>query len=259
MDSPWRKAVRFVLVEPSDPRNIGAAARAIKNMGFSDLALVNPRRELTKEAVAMAHNAEDVLRAARTFQTLAEAVADCALVVGTTRRTGRKRGLLVPIEEGSARIVECASGGGRVALLLGREHRGLFNHETEECGFVLSIPTSPEQPSLNLAQAAVLFAYELSKAGRAAAPLAPPTGPPSTHAEQEALCARLVDILDLVGYTRIGSRDVGRAIRGMLKRIVSLSRPTRRDIGVMIAVASRVQARLGDPAPVDTEAPPGGG
>jgi len=160
----WKNNIHFVLVEPREPGNIGASARAIKNMDFNKLCLVNPPSAATDEMYRLAHNANDILDTAETFGSLQDALHDKHYVVGTSRRRGRKRGAFIPVEEGARRIREIARSN-NVSLLFGREDRGLYNEEIEECAFLMNIPSSRKHPSINIAQAVMIIAYELSKAG----------------------------------------------------------------------------------------------
>ena len=121
----WKDNVFFVLVEPREPGNIGASARAIKNMGFKNLCLVRPLSEITDEARWLAHNALDILESARVFDSLEEAVRDKSIVVGTTRRTGKNRGLSMPVQDGCEFLLQ-RRGENRVAILFGREDKGLL-------------------------------------------------------------------------------------------------------------------------------------
>lgn len=157
----WKENLYFVLVEPKESGNIGASARAIKNMGFTNLVLVNPH-PLTDEARWMAWGSEDVLEKAEIYQDLEHAINDKSLVVGTTRRRGSKRGAIVDVRDGVKRVYQVAQDN-KVAILFGREDKGLFNEEVEKCGFLMTIPTSEAQPSLNLSQAVLIVAYELMR------------------------------------------------------------------------------------------------
>lgn len=157
----WKENIFFTLVEPKESGNIGASARAIKNMGFTNLVLVNPTK-ITEEARWFAWRSEDVIEKAQISTYLDQALADKSLVVGTTRRRGSKRGAIVDVRDGVKRIYEVAQSN-RVAILFGREDKGLFNEEVEKCGFLMTIPTSELQPSLNLSQAVLIVAYELMR------------------------------------------------------------------------------------------------
>ncbi|MDP2156135.1 MAG: RNA methyltransferase, partial [Nitrospirota bacterium] len=133
----WKDNVSFVLVEPKESGNIGASARAIKNMGFMNLCLVNPPSLLTDEARWFACNALDVLETAQSYPDLKSAIMDKAIVVGTSRRTGKRRGMILPVEQGAKNIIERAQSG-KVAILFGREDKGLLNEEVDECGLLLT-------------------------------------------------------------------------------------------------------------------------
>jgi tRNA/rRNA methyltransferase len=158
--------VRVVLVEPQEPMNVGAVARAMRNFGLARLYLVNPAPRVgppwAREAYWLAVHAEEILDRAVAVDSLMEALADVELVVATT---GRPRELypapVVPAWEVPARVLSVE---GEVALVFGRETFGLTNEELALAHVIGTIPTAPEQPSLNLAQAVVVFAYELFKA-----------------------------------------------------------------------------------------------
>ncbi|GAA6755179.1 RNA methyltransferase [Thermus sp. 2.9] len=158
--------VRIVLVEPQEPMNVGAVARAMRNFGLSRLYVVNPHPRVgppwAREAYWLAVHAEDVLDRAVVVPTLPEALAGTQFVVATT---GRPRELypapVVPAWEVPRHALAVA---GEVALVFGRETFGLTNEELDLAHLIGTIPTAPEQPSLNLAQAVVVFAYELFKA-----------------------------------------------------------------------------------------------
>ena len=142
--------VAVILVSSRNPLNMGAAARAMANFGFSDLRVVNPYERAFREAVS-AVGGSHVLQAARVFETVAEAVADCSLVAGTTAGSHRDLGTLEPLETGMIRVR--AHRTGRVALLFGSEKFGLSNDDLSYCHTLIRIPTVPETPSMNLGQA----------------------------------------------------------------------------------------------------------
>jgi TrmH family RNA methyltransferase len=156
--------LRVVLVSTRNPLNIGAAARAMSNFGFRHLRVVNPYEAAFREARS-AVGASALLKSASEYTSLAEAVADCALVVGTT--TARHRELQHPLrglEEGARLIRKLASG--RVALLFGSEKRGLSNHDLSYCHWLVRIPTHDEHSSMNLGQAVAVCLYELARGAR---------------------------------------------------------------------------------------------
>ncbi|RJX35820.1 MAG: RNA methyltransferase [Desulfurivibrio sp.] len=156
-------AVSVVLVEPQGALNIGSVCRVMMNFGFADLRLVKPRADhLSKQARDMAVNARDLLKNAGLFGTLAEALADCGLCLGTTRRFGKYRqDFLAPQE--IAPLLARYDAGVKTALVFGREDDGLTTAELDLCQFFITIATNPALPSLNLAQAVTICLYELSR------------------------------------------------------------------------------------------------
>jgi tRNA/rRNA methyltransferase len=155
-----RLDLRVVLVRPMGSGNIGSIARAMKNFGLRDLAVVAGGRTQSLLARSMAAHARDVLKSARRFATLPEAVADCGLVVGTTCRGGlyREHSRSPRV---SAPEIAAAARKGRCALVFGPEDHGLSNEDLKHCQRLITIPTDPEYASLNLAQAATLCLYEI--------------------------------------------------------------------------------------------------
>jgi TrmH family RNA methyltransferase len=159
----WKNNIYFILVEPKEPGNIGSAARAIKNMDFKNLRLVNPPSLDTDEARMFAHGSREILNKAKSFASREDALGDMQYVVGTTRRRGRRRGAFIAVAKSASGLYEIAASN-KVAILFGREDRGLFNDEVDRCGFMINIPASKKQPSINLAHAVMIIAYELSAA-----------------------------------------------------------------------------------------------
>jgi len=155
--------ITIVLVEPQGPRNIGSVCRAMLNFGLVDLRLVNPQTDhLLHEARQMAVKATTVLETAKIFTSLESALAGCALSIGTTRRFGRYReDMLHPDEAAKLLLPETVDG--TVALVFGREDKGLHTVELDLCQRFVTIPTSDKLPSMNLAQAVALCLYEVSK------------------------------------------------------------------------------------------------
>jgi tRNA/rRNA methyltransferase len=156
--------VTVVLVEPQGALNIGSVCRAMANFGFSDLRLVQPEADhLGDEARRMAVKAGTLLEGARIYPDLASALGDCQMAFGTTRRFGKYReNFLHP--DGAARTLLPWTEKGKVALVFGREDKGLLTAELDLCQRFVTIPTSEELPSMNLAQAVSLCLYETAKA-----------------------------------------------------------------------------------------------
>ncbi len=160
-----QQQVRIVLVDTSHPGNIGAAARAMKNMGLRRLYLVNPQRFPHADATARASGADDVLAQATVCTTLDEALSGCGLVVGASARL---RNLSVPLldpRQCAEQVqAEVTGAGVECALIFGREHSGLTNDELGRCHHLVNIPSDPDYSSLNLAAAVQVVSYELRMA-----------------------------------------------------------------------------------------------
>ncbi|TWJ26413.1 RNA methyltransferase [Geobacter argillaceus] len=157
-----KSAVSIVLVETQSPGNIGMVCRAMMNMGLTDLRLVNPCRVDHPEALKFAVSARELLFKARIFPTLAEALADAPLSVATTRRHGKYRQeIMTPDEVVRSAAVHLPAN--RCAFVFGREDSGLTTDEVALCRWQATIPTGSDYGSLNLAQAVLLFCYEIHR------------------------------------------------------------------------------------------------
>ena len=189
--------VGVVLVEPMYGGNIGAAARAMKNMGIEDLTLVNPREFKDDFCVWMARNSTDVLDRARIVPTLAEALAPFTIPVAVSRRRGKfRRPDFAP--RGMAIALAALSAANRIALVFGREDSGLTREEVAMCQYVVHIPSSARMASLNLAQAVLVCCYELFLAS-----LDAPRGSGRRRASTgnlEAFYAHMEDSLARLGF-----------------------------------------------------------
>jgi len=222
--------VRFVLVRPRNPLNVGAAARAVANFGFSELCAVEPHAPVWKEATS-AVGAEALLRRAPAL-TLDAALEGAHLILGT--HDGRRRGGPVVVELPALRewLAARSPAGGRLAVLFGCEKSGLSNVELDRCHAAVRIPTSAGCPSMNLAQAVAVVAYEL-----AARPAPPPAEdlPAMTHEQREAFVAQALGLCRALGY-RAGDPDevLERALRAVLLR-----RPLSRDEAALLQALLR--------------------
>jgi tRNA (cytidine32/uridine32-2'-O)-methyltransferase len=217
IDSPKSVAsVRFVLVRTSHPGNIGAAARAIRTMGFERLVLVQPAQFPHEEATALAAGASDVLERAVVVPDLPSAIADCELVLGcTARRRAVQLPELTPRAAGAR--ASAAMPGAQVAIVFGNERTGLENDELMRCHAAVHIPADPGFSSLNLGQAVQVLAYELRLANlEAAVPAdaAPAREDPAATAEQlEHFFAHLAETLRDIDFHK------GRSPRTIMKRL----------------------------------------
>ena len=197
--NPESDRLRVVLVAPRNPLNIGAAARAMSNFGFSHLRVVNPY-ELPFREARSAVGAAPLLAKAEEFKSVAEAVEDCTLVVGTTAVGLRQLQHPVRRLEQAARQLRKHLAGGRVALLFGSEKRGLSNEDLSYCHWLIRIPTREEHRSMNLGQAVAVCLYELARDPQAAAK--PEKHPVASAGDLERLTTLLLDALRASGYLK---------------------------------------------------------
>lgn len=227
--------VRVVLVRPRGAANVGAVARAMKNMGLGELVLVRPRLASTFLSHALAVHARDVLEAARRVETLAEAVADCALVVGTTAHSGPYRGRARTPRELAGEILAQARQR-PVALVFGPEDHGLSNEDLKGCQRLISIPTSPDYASLNLAQAVMVCAYEVFLASEAA---------PAELPVELAPAERVAFLLDRLqaAFLKIGfvSPDNAEHIMFAFRSILGRAGLDEREVRILLALARKME------------------
>jgi TrmH family RNA methyltransferase len=234
----WKNNISFVLVEPREPGNIGASARAMKNMGFAHMELVKPGQFMTEEAVRMACNAVDMLGKATVHPGFEEAIKGKSMIVGATRRVGKRRGVILPLREGRKRILAAAKRN-RVAILFGREDKGLNNREVEECGFLVTIPADPSSPSLNLAQSVLLVAYELSqRTYKAEAPGL------VTHEQLSRLYEHLESTLKLLEYIPRGDRDLEVRIMRNLRHLLGRAGLTEWEWKMIRGICSQIEKKV---------------
>ncbi|HZP46828.1 MAG TPA: RNA methyltransferase [Candidatus Binataceae bacterium] len=226
----------FVMVRPKSPGNIGATARAMKNMGFADLRLVAPQRHDATRAAAMAVHAADILEQARTYPDLEAALADRTLVVGTTARRGLYRSEARTLRDAAADLAACAAAN-QIAMLFGPEDFGLTNEDLKHCQRLITIPASPAYASLNLAQAVLLVAYELRLALQHPGDL-PTTVQLAGANEVEAMFQRLTSALLAIGFLPAENPDhLMMTLRAMLGR--GGIRP--RELDILSGIARQVQ------------------
>jgi tRNA/rRNA methyltransferase len=219
--------IAIVLVEPREPGNIGAAARAMANMGLSRLVLVRPPPHLVGDAFKMALAARPILEAAVVADDLGEAVARFGFVAGTTRRAGSgRRGRLSP--RALAAELPGVAGANDVAILFGREDSGLTNAELRFCQRLVTIPSSDGFGSLNLAQSVLVVAYEIFiAAGAAGAGAERPAGKRASIADLEGLYAQTERSLLQIGY--LDPANPARMMR-VFRRLVGRAGPDAREV-----------------------------
>lgn len=231
--------VRIVLVHTTHPGNIGAVARAMKNMCLSELCLVSPRFFPHADATARASGADELLARARVCATLDEALADCRFVVGTSARDRHVDWLNCEPRECAALLVGAAAQG-PVALVFGRESSGLTNDELDRCDRLVQIPSNPEYSSLNVAMAVQVLAYELLLASRGGPLLAAAEHQPATAAQMESFFAHLAQALDDIGFT--AGRHSEKLLR-RLRRFFLRARPDADELTILRGILSAAQGR----------------
>ena len=236
--------VTFVLVETSHPGNIGAAARAMKNMCLDQLALVRPNKFPSADATSRASGADDILMRATVHESLDEAIDGCSLVIGTT---ARPRSLYLPELEPRAcadKIIE-ESANGRVAVLFGREDSGLTNGELDRCNMLMRIPTSQDYSSLNLGSAVQVLAYELM-VQRGESPLERPVGeafrpyPLASAEEMEGLFTHIEETIIATGFL---DPDNPRQVMRRLRRLFNRAEVDQNEINILRGVLNSMQER----------------
>jgi tRNA/rRNA methyltransferase len=227
--------IRVVLVEPQHSGNIGAVARAMKNMALSRLTLVNPVDHLATEARMMAMHALDILQQAQVVDALSQAVGDVGYVVGTTRRLGKSRQAQQTSRSIAPLLLELAASN-PIALVFGREDSGLSNDELARCHELISIPAHPTFGSLNLAQAVLLVCYELY-VSTATKPLVP-LPMLATTAQVERLYTRMQAVLRRVGFLHGSNPD---RMMGYFRRFFARHGLKSRDVNVFLGMFRQIE------------------
>jgi TrmH family RNA methyltransferase len=228
-----------VLVTARNPLNIGAAARAMTNFGFADLRLVNPYGVAFREARS-AVGAASLLSNAREYSSVAEAVADGSLVVGTT--AGRNRQIdheMHSLPDG-APLIHKALRSGKVALLFGSEKRGLSNHDLGYCHWLIRIPTVASNPSMNLGQAVSLCLYELAKGAKAKTIKIEAT---ARGADLDRVTASLIEALRIGGYLKATNAESEQKVRRMVRRLMLSTEDAKTLMGMLRQMLWKMNAR----------------
>lgn len=236
--------ISIVLVNPSHPGNIGAAARAMKTMGLSQLCLVAPDEFPSGTATALASGADDILRNARVCETLDEALADCQFVVGTSARV---RGVSLPLVDprACARSIVDEAMTHKVALIFGREDKGLTNEQLRRCHLQVHIPTNEAFSSLNLGAAVQVLCYEL-RMMQLISTDALEMPQPRTHElasmdDMERYYDHLYQMLVEIGFLDHSSHE---KIMAKLRRLYGRVRPDRVELSILRGILSETQRCL---------------
>jgi len=234
--------LRVVLVAPRNPLNIGAAARAMSNFGFSQLRLVNPYYVAFRQATS-AVGAAELMSNAVEYKSVAEAVADCSLVVGTTA-VGKRR-LLQPLRslEPGGSLMRKRLRSAHVALLFGSEKRGLSNEDFSHCHWLMRIPTSAANISMNLGQSVAVCLYELIRDAKARSGKKTEYGLPATAGELVQMTGLLMDTLRASGYIKPGSAtNSEEKVRRLMRRLNVPAQDTVVWLGIMRQILWKVNA-----------------
>jgi len=233
--------IRIVLVAPSHPGNIGAAARAMKNMALGSLVLVRPKQFPHPEASARASGADDVLAGARVVDSLGEALADCGFIAATTARDRDQYFRVADVRDAAPTIVEHARRS-PAAVVFGAERTGLTNEELETAHVLLRIPASDAYPSLNVAMAVQLIAYELYRA-RAAVGIAsgPVTAPLATAQEMQQLYAHFAQVLEEIDFH--DRTESGTHLMSRIRRLLQRAELDHNEANILRGILTAVQNR----------------
>lgn len=243
--------IRIVLTEPSHAGNIGAAARAMKTMGLTDLRLVAPREFPSADATARASGADDILAAARSVASLPQAIDDCVYVVGASARI---RSLAWPSLDPRACAAELWARvpAGPVAVVFGPEQSGLTNEDLARCQALVHIPANPDYSSLNLAMAVQVICYEIRMAQPGAIAEGgldgeePRDAPLATAEELEVFHAYLEDVMRRAGYL---NPDHPRQLKLRLRRLFNRARLDRTELNILRGLLAALDGRQPTPKP----------
>lgn len=233
-------SIRIVLVDTSHPGNIGAAARAMKNMGLTDLHLVRPEQFPHSEATARASGADDVLFDAKIHSRFEDAIADCGLIVGTSARQRHLPWDLVEPRECADRIVSVAERE-TVAVVFGAERMGLTNTELSLCNLLVMIPTHPDYSSLNVAMAVQVLAYEIWLRSRPGAPPPPERDVPlATGDEMVRLYGHIEDVLNEIDFQ---DRTGGGHLMARIRRLFNRAQVDQNEMNILRGILTAVQSK----------------
>ncbi len=230
-------SIRIVLVGTTHPGNIGAVARAMKNMGLSDLVLVEPRYFPHPEATARASGADDLLENARVVEHLADAIDDCVFVAGASARSRSIDWPCLNAREAAARALRESQSGNSAALVFGPEKSGLSNEHLDHCNALLSIPTNPDFSSLNLAMAVQVVAYEVRSQEGDDIPDVEPDVPPASSGSMEHFYTELEALLLDIGFL---DPENPRHLMRRLRRLYVRAEPDQNEINILNGILSSI-------------------
>ncbi len=229
--------IRIVLVGTTHPGNIGAVARAMKNMGLSDLYLVNPKVFPHEDATARASGASDILERARVVDSLDEALVDCVYVAGASARSRTINWPCMGPRDCAERMIQ-ENEHGDVACVFGPEKTGLHNDDLDLCHTLLTIPTDPGFSSLNLAMAVQVFTYEVRVASMLGeGPVFDVEAPPATSDEMERFYEHLENVLRDIRFL---DPDNPRHLMRRMRRLFIRARPDKNEVNILRGILTAV-------------------
>lgn len=220
----------FVLTEPAVPENIGATARAIKTMGFNQLRLINPANHLADEAKWLAHGSVEILEQAQVFSSFSESINDLDFIMATTAKHRSAKFDYYSPKEAKLILSQKSSSVERVGIVFGREESGLTNEELAQCDLAISIPMKTSYPSINLAQAVMILAYEFSESQNISAFSS------NKQPNYPLLKSKAIKLLNEVGINE------GTNLQGRIMERFSLVHDV--DVNLLLSILSRLEKQF---------------
>jgi tRNA (cytidine32/uridine32-2'-O)-methyltransferase len=232
--------IRIVLVEPSHPGNIGAVARAMKNMALEQLVLVRPKQFPHSEAVARASGADDVLAGARVVDSVQEALAGCGFIAATTSRDRDQYFRVADVRDAAERLVVEARRS-PAAVLFGAERTGLRNEDLEAAHILIRIPANEAYLSLNLAMAVQLVTYEIFRAKGVKVNTAPAAAPLATPQDMERMYTHLAQVLEEIDFR--DRTQGGTNLMARIRRFMQRAELDQNEVNILRGILTAVQKR----------------
>lgn len=232
--------IRIVLVEPSHPGNIGAVARAMKNMALHQLVLVKPKQFPHSDAVARASGADDVLAAARVVDSVREALAGCGFVAATTSRDRDQYFRVADVRDAAVRLVAEAQRS-PAAVLFGAERTGLRNEDLEPAHILIRIPANEAYLSLNLAMAVQLVSYEIFRARGVKVDTAPGAAPFAAPEDMERMYTHLAQVLEEIEFR--DRTQSGTNLMSRIRRFMQRAELDKNEVNIVRGILTAVQNR----------------
>ena len=232
--------IRIVLVEPSHPGNIGAVARAMKNMALDQLVLVKPKLFPHSDAIARASGADDVLANARVVDSVREALAGCGFVAATTSRDRDQYFRVADVRDAAERLV-VESRRSPAAVLFGAERTGLTNEDLEAAHILIRIPANEAYLSLNLAMAVQLVTYEIFRARGVTVETAPGAAPMAAPEDMERMYVHLAQVLEEIDFR--DRTQSGTNLMGRIRRFLQRAELDKNEVNILRGILTAVQNR----------------